>query len=295
MATCPGVVGGEFRAAIRPDRIVPSPNGYEIELACYTEAKSILPSYSDRRKVPRELLDSMGTAWIPVLFTIPHSAPSTMIGSENYSQNWKLKIHALAANHGYRAEFDVPIYLTDESDGQVHVQPSDNEFVATADPYTRLRASGIGVDESPTGRAFTFPAGRHLGFATAMLVVQACFVVAIGVALFYLWKPGLIPITLMLSFFLLWAIVDVFFYRSQVLIERDRLTVRSGWLILVRMRVVELKDIEDWILVSAGSWGSTTAFNLSVRLKSKATVTLAKRILTEALAKELKSAIKQSR
>ena len=126
-----------------------------------------------------------------------------------------------------------------------------------------------------------------------MLVVQAAFVCGIAALLNYFWKPGMIPVTSILSFFFVWSALDVLLYRSQVSIERKRLSVRSGWFILGRPRVIATSEIKEWLLVPAGTWGSTSSFNVSVQLTSNSTVVLAKRVLPTQLAEQLRLRMKQ--
>ena len=304
MATCPGVVGGEFRGAIRPDRLTPSPDGYEVKLKCDEievqtggegSSRSVTTLFEDQREVLKELRDEVSTLWIPVLFHIPYTAPETVLKKDFFEKTWTLTVRSLTAGHGYQADFEIPVFHTADSDEDF--EPSADafgEYIAPVDPFAAIKDSGIMVDTSVKDLClFTFPASRHRGFAIAMLIVQAVFVGAIAGLLYYFWKPGWIPITAILAFFWLWAVLDALLYRSTVSIERQRLTVRSGLIVLGRSRIINSSDIKEWLLVPAGSWGNVTAYNLGVQLKSKSTVQLAKRILPETIAKQLKLRMKE--
>ncbi len=304
LITCPGVIGGEFRALIRPDRLLPSKDGYELRLTCneiesHTDGegttRNVTNVFDEQRMVSKELRDEANTLWIPVLFGIPYSAPETKLEKDGYSTTWELEVQSLTIGHDYKAKFEVPIFTTSESDEHFELsEDSSSKFVAPADSFAEIRKSGILVDTSDGEQCqFTFPARRHFGFAFAMMVVQAAFVCGIAALLNYFWRPGMIPVTLILSFFFVWSVLDVLFYRSQVSTERKKLTVRSGWIILGRPRVIEASEIKQWLLVPAGSWGSVNSYNLGIQLNSNSTLILAKRVLPTQLAEQLKLRMKQ--
>ena len=304
LITCPGVIGGEFRAVIRTDRLLPSKDGYELRLTCneiesHTDGegttRNVTNVFDEQRMVSKELRDEANTLWIPVLFGIPYSAPNTKLEKDGYSTTWELEVQSLTIGHGYKVRFEVPIFETPESDEHFELsEDSSSKFVAPANSFAEIRKSGILVDTSDDEQCqFTFPARRHFGFAFAMLVVQAAFVCGIAALLNYFWKPAMIPVTSIFSFFFVWSALDVLLHRSQVSIERKRLSVRSGWFILGRPRVIATSEIKGWLLVPAGTWGSTSSFNVSVQLTSNSTVVLAKRVLPTQLAEQLKLCMKQ--
>ena len=303
LITCPGVVGGEFRAVVRADRLLPSKDGYELRLTCneiesHTDSegtsRKVTNVFDEQRMVSKELRDEVNTLWIPVLFGIPYSAPDTQLVKNGYSTTWELEVQSLTIGHGYKTKFEIPIFMTSESDEHFELsEDSSSKFVAPVDSFAEIRASGILVDTTDDELCqFTFPVRRHLGFAFAMLVVQAAFICGIAALFAYFWKPGMFPATSILSFFFIWSVLDVLFYRSQVSIERKKLSVRSGWIILGRTKVIEASAIKQWLLVPAGSWGRVSSFNLGIQLNSNSTVMLAKRILPTQLAEQLKLRMK---
>ena len=305
LITCPGVVGGEFRAVIRPDRLLPSKDGYELRLTCneiesHTDSEgtstNVTNVFDEQRFVSKELHDEANTLWIPVLFGIPYSAPDTKLEKDGYSTTWELEVQSLTIGNDYKAKFAVPIFTTSESDEHFKLsEDSSSKFVASVDSLSEIRRSGILVDTFDGEKTqFTFPARRHFGFAFAMLIVQLAFVCGIAALLNYFWKLGMVPVTSIFAFFFVLSVLDVLLYRSQISIVRNKLSVRSGWIILGRPRVIEGSEIKEWLLVPAGTWGSTSSFNLGVLLTSNSTVVLAKRVLPIQLAKQLKDRMKQS-
>lgn len=302
LETCPVVAGSESSAAIRVDRLSPSKDGYQLRLTCY-ETKVHTDSegsettttnlFDEQRTVLKELRDNDGLLWIPILFQIPYSVSDTKLKTDGFARTWKLHVRSLTFGHGYDAEFEVPVFHTSESDRKYIPQSeASDDFITPVDPFASIKATGIVVDTSVKDIfRFTFPARRHFGFAFAMLVVQAVFAAGITVLLGFFWKPGMIPISSILLFFLAWNIVDTLLYHSEVTIESNRLSIRTGLLGLGRTRVIEKVDIKDCLLVPAGSWGSVTAYNIGVQLKSKSTVLIAKRILPSEVAKQVRQAI----
>ena len=156
------------------------------------------------------------------------TVPETKLEKNGYSTTWELEVQSLTIGHDYKAKFEVPIFTTSESDEHFELsEDSSSKFVAPANSFAEIRKSGILVDTSDGERCqFTFPARRHFGFAFAMMVVQAAFVFGIAALLNYFWKPGMIPVTSILSFFFVWSVFDVLFY-SQSGFYRTKKTLSS--------------------------------------------------------------------
>jgi hypothetical protein len=124
----------------------------------------------------------------------------------------------------------VPVFKTAASRPDFELDPQLlSDFAATPPRELVLREAGIFKEALPGGGVrLTFPAARNPGsalFATAFLTFWSG---AIWLML-YLGAPILFPIVFgLVELFLIWVVVDLWFYRSVVEARADGLTFRGG-------------------------------------------------------------------
>ncbi len=289
--TLPGVIGGEFRAVIRPERLPESPDGYQLKLTCTETSRSsgddgstTTNVWENEQTVVRELHDASDSLAIPVRFYLPFDAPTTELDPTRDRRTWRLRVKSLTAGHGYQAEFEVPVFRTSDSNPNYQPPADPQKFIARPDPLSAVKASGVIVeDPGEGGYRFTFPRGRHIAFTVALLVVQVVFAAAVIAGLYFYWKAGWMYVAAVLGFGIAWALADMWFC-SIVDVTREGLVVQSGRFMLGASRTINASDIQEIILNAAGTWGSVAAFDIHAKLKSGSTVLLAKRVLPRPVA-----------
>ena len=294
--TLPGVIGGEFRAVIRPQRLPESPDGYQLTLTCTESSRSsgddgstTTSLWENEQTVVRELQDASGLLAIPVQFYIPYDAPATELDPSLDRRTWSLSVKSLTAGHSYQAAFEVPVFRTSDSNPNYQPPTEPQKFIAPPDPLSAVKASGVIVEDlDGGGYRFTFSRGRHFGFAVALLIVQVVFAAAVIAGLYYYWKAGWIYVAAVLGFGVVWALADMWFC-SIVEVTREGLVVQTGRFMLGASRTIGASDIQEIILNAAGTWGSVAAFDIHAKLKSGSSVLLAKRILPRPVAEQCRS------
>ena len=120
MASVPGVLGGPLAGVIHAPRSIDAESGFHLRLAC-TESVEVYRGgeTSTERKVRWEAEQSInrdlsdrdaGGAHIPVMFTVPYDLPPS-----GESVTWQLQLRAATPGIDYFAEFEVPVFKTENS------------------------------------------------------------------------------------------------------------------------------------------------------------------------------------
>ncbi len=300
LAAVPGVIGGELRGVIRPQRLIESPHGYQLHLRC-TESQSrgddetsFSIVWEEARLVTSELLDAAtGELAIPVLIPVPFEAPPTLLGPINSERWWKLHVKSMTPGHGYQATFEVPLFRTADSQRDAPLEgETAHSVLAPVDPLATIKAAGILVDTlDHDGLRFMFPAGRNPAFHLAIVFGQGLFAAIAGGLLYAFWPVGWFWSAILLGTLVGGSLVDRLCYRSQVEVSSEGLAVRGGWLMLGRPKLIRAEEVQSMYLADMGSIGTQNCVNVGLSRKRGWPIVIAKYLIPSAVAERVQSQI----
>ncbi len=130
MAKVPGVVGGALSGAVVTKVKISPSEAFEVNLINRrTQEKSTTTLWETSRRIRGELAENDPTrSAIPVLFAIPYDARPT---DANARISWHLVVEAKTPGIDYKAEFEVPVFQTEES---------REDFVLDEEPIRKFEA-----------------------------------------------------------------------------------------------------------------------------------------------------------
>ena len=181
MASVPGVIGGQLAGAIVTSAKIRPGDGFHLALKCIertitrggdgnTVREEIV--WQRQQVVAHELLrDNADQSAIPVQFQIPCDCRPT--GGEKPDDQiiWRLEATAAVPGLDYRAKFDVPVFITPESDAKFAPEDRDSaDYTAADEPDQDLRQARVQTVRSLTGEgeSFVFPMARNRGLAVSI-------------------------------------------------------------------------------------------------------------------------------
>ena len=241
MDSVPGVIGGKLAGVIRALAEIQPENVCRIKLSCikcvasrgsdHTITRSIL--WEDEQLIAHELSKKGSTQMaIPVLFQIPYECHPTDETDSNNMTLWSLEVTAHTPGLQYRAEFDVPVFKTPQSDPNFVLDRSPvAKYVAPENPEQDVRDAGVVKTESPAGDGcrLVFPMAR-LPVSASLLTLNSLAFLGSPFLLLHLESP-LPYFGLLFGLFgliSLWMTADMWFYRSAIDVSRHGLTVTGG-------------------------------------------------------------------
>ncbi|HEX2473695.1 MAG TPA: DUF3592 domain-containing protein, partial [Lacipirellulaceae bacterium] len=236
LASTPGVVGGQLAGVVRIAKMVRPESGFRVKLSCVERIRhgddtreNVL--WQDERLVMEPMRDRGGEgAAVPVLFVIPFESQESSRPKSTRDVHWQLELSAPMPGVDYKSRFDVPIFKTADSRPDFKLDESlAADFAMT--PPRELVFSEAGIIKEPMPRdgvRLVFPAARNLGSAVFVTVFLAIWSGAIWLML-HLGAPIIFPIVFgFFELFLVWAAVELWFYRSFVEADRNGLRSRGG-------------------------------------------------------------------
>ena len=242
LGAVPGVVGGELTGVVVvPERLkVKGP--YQVKLECVqqktshqggeTETKSV-SLWEDTRLIDQTLSDKGGQRGVPIRFIIPSGEKPT--DSENDQPvTWKLTLEAKVLGPDYKAEFEVPVFVTADSQQGIkatHERLTEFELEETLEQQL-ARDNVIADRPSKSELRITSPPLRRVG--TALFAILFGMVFA-GIGIGFLWKgDGFSRFIFGIVFPLMGSIVIVggigsLLSSSNLLIQDKKWRLKSGW------------------------------------------------------------------
>ena len=242
LATKPGVVGGELSGVVVvPENLRPK-GAYQVVLTCVeqqtrqrgseTETSSVA-LWEDTRWIEQTLSDKGGQHGVPIRFIIPSSAKPT--DSENDDPvTWKLTVEAKVFGPDYKAEFEVPVFVT--ADSQTGIQATHErltEFELKESLSQQLaRENLIAEMPSKSELRISCPPMRHIGSAVVAVLAGALFA-AVGIA--FWWQGNGLDQHLFGAIFsfagvvVILCAVGVLLSSSELNIDGKRWRLKSGW------------------------------------------------------------------
>ncbi|HEY3393418.1 MAG TPA: DUF3592 domain-containing protein [Lacipirellulaceae bacterium] len=302
LASTPGVVGGQLAGVVRIARIVPPASGFRVKLSCIERVRqgddtreNVL--WQDERSVTQPMRDRGGEgAAVPVLFAIPFESQETSRPKSNGDIRWHLELTAKMSGVDYKSRFDVPVFKTADSRSDFKLDESLAADFSAAPPRDFLFSeAGIVKEPLPRGVRLVFPAARNLGAAAGMTAFLAIWTGAIWLML-HLGAPIIFPILFgLIELLVVWAVLDLWFYRSVVEADRNGLRSRGGLFGIGSLRHYAANEIKEFRAEEQMSSGSHVWKNVVVVPRKGKRRTLAKgissKLALEAVIDELKAAI----
>ncbi|MGN6370346.1 MAG: hypothetical protein ACTHN5_18990 [Phycisphaerae bacterium] len=125
MATFPGIIGRQLVGIVYTKVKLHPSHGFDLSLTC---TKSVITGYGKNRSTTQTILwhehqhlvrgaleqDNTLTA-IPVAFRIPHTCQPTFSDPTYWTISWKLDVRAALPGLNYHTSFEVPVFITPES------------------------------------------------------------------------------------------------------------------------------------------------------------------------------------
>jgi len=242
LATVPGVVGGELTGVVIVPENLRIQGPYRVALSCVKQKTrqsggesetSYVSLWEDTRLIDQTLSDKGGQKGVPVRFIIPSGEKPT--DSENKDPiTWKLTVEAKVLGPDYKAEFEVPVFVTtDSQEGIQMTHESLTEFELEETLAQQLaRESLIAETPSEGELRITCPPMRHIGTAIFAFLFGLVFA---GVGIGFLWQgDGVSRFIFGVCFPLLGggtilAAIGTLLSSSELLIDGQQWRLKSGW------------------------------------------------------------------
>jgi len=183
-----GIVGGQLAGVVRIPRAIDATDGFHLKLTCFEErtdgegGKSDIAIWQDAHHVSRSIHGGTSdeTA-VPVLFAIPFEVAETTGPSVTKPITWRLAVCANVPGIDYNAQFEVPVFKTDDSRPDFKLDERlATQYDARADLACILRdARIIKEDFADGGVRLVFPMARDINTALVATTVLAIFGIAL--------------------------------------------------------------------------------------------------------------------
>lgn len=233
LATFPGVVGGRLAGVIVASDRIASVDAVRLKLTCQESVRSGEDNstkliWQDERVVDR-LLDAAepGRVGVPVMFVIPSDARPSDDGDHI---SWHLKAEAELPGPDYRAEFEVPVFVTDESAVGVEAPLETlSEYEREVSLEALLEKEKIRRVGLPDGGVRYKSTAWRFGLTAVGTLIPAIGIL-VGAFVSAKYGPWFLTLTLSLSgagMFLIGLHYALAY--SELTIRGDRWTVRNGW------------------------------------------------------------------
>ncbi|GAB4317967.1 MAG: hypothetical protein Kow0059_11170 [Candidatus Sumerlaeia bacterium] len=305
----PGVVGGRLegqiqgRVRLRPgERVVIRLSNLRRRTTGSGDNRSTHYDvlWQEEHELPMEQLALApgGMSVIPVQFVIPRSCePTSAFGGED-GVIWRLEASAEVPGVNYAALFEVPVFVTAESDApetQEQIQQTTSEVLTEGPP------ASLSVHISPTaagGTQFYWKPARRPIVAFLMTVVT----ILIGAGLWLsIVKKAPIVAPLVISVFLLvfvLIVITMWTSSSRLVIEGGRVRVLNKWAGLGSWKEFAAGDVAGVFYESGSQVGTQAYYYITLKLQNGETIKLGNgmeplreaRYLAARISKELKSA-----
>lgn len=317
LADTPGVIGGRLAGVVWiPARVAPA-QGFHVTLVCQRiqrnsdrNASVAVNLWEQERRITQTLRgDSRGRTAVPIAFTIPSTATATDTRA-GCPVRWRLRVHAKLPGPDYRAEFELPVCLTEDSqDGVVADDAPLSEYEAELSLADQLSEEGMLLEESSGGDQWrlTAPPFRRpwVGLVILLAAIAASCVTG-GLLNAALGHMGFWQVLLSFTFvfFAVFALIslglwlttlEMFLSSSQLWINGDRWTLRSGWYGIRRTHRFSADQIKSIALKermnSTDSRGSQSWKDVRFKLRGGESLTLACYVRNPRTAEALRDAL----
>lgn len=299
----PGVLGGSFAALLRVDQKINPEAGILARLACMegrqTGFKENQMSYTSiwdsEQTITRDLqTDEHAGSNIPIVFNLPYGLRPTDETDRKLTYTWQLSVSANTNQIPYFAQFDIPVFYTEESDP--HFVPDEelmSEYVASEGSLLPLHQAKVKLEELvPHGLRLTFQ--RSVSLFDVVAISAFCIVFYLGLLWVFAIKfPPVVPvIALVAGIAVTVFLLDAFLFHSQVEVQSKVLRVRRGLLFLGASQEIPGIYIAAFVEQSTiFSFSNLPCYSIYALLKDGKKVTLAKRVASKKAVDMLKQRI----
>jgi len=281
LVAVPAPIGREIAGVIRTPAPLAPEHGIRVQLTCVrrtttgsgksrSTSESIL--WQDEQWIPGGSRRADGTA-IPFVIPIPADALPSDDRDPDNRVIWRLSSSAEVPGVDFRADFEVPVFRTPESD-----QPLSPDERRLHDPATALAdfrptaESRITVTGTPGGIEVVSPPARNPGAAAGLTLF---FILWSGIlyALLRLQAPVLFQIAFGgLDLLLLIGVLQAWLGASRVEAGRDGLSVTSGIMGFRRTRSTPAAAVRDVTIAIGTQAGRAAYYDIKVALQDGTTL-----------------------
>lgn len=297
LVNMPGVIGGRFVGHLQIDKRVNALSGFHTRLRCmevvlkHSRKESEKVLWETEQTITRGIRseENSGTI-VPIVIHLPYGLPCTEESNPNLVRRWLLTIKAMSDGEPYSTEFEVPIFLTEESNPHyVPEKESIDDQAAEQDSLILLEEAGIAFEEVGTKHhlRFTFPKNRDFEQnANFFLLLGIVYAFVFGIAHYF--DFGFSYFLGIVELLIFYCLLDLFLFHSVVEVEPGKLTIWRGWFYLGQGQEISA-EIIGLIDTGPSLLALTDEGNVSLHLTytSGAYTTLAKRVGSEHLAKKI--------
>ena len=306
LETLPGVIGGHLTGLLATRTALLPEEGLSLKLTCINRTVSgsgknrsvnekIL--WRERQVIPKDRIGArpQGSS-IPFTFEIPYDAKATDRENMNNAILWYVDAGASVPGVDYGAQFEVPLFRTSESDPDYAPAREAEDPDQMAENLTRTGSHG-GITVRPGQRGGTevyFAPARNVGAAVAVTFFTSIwsaviwFMMTQGAPVFFSIFFGLFDLLL------LYAVLQLWFGVSKVLIESGKVKVTSGFLWLGVSKLIpcsQVEDIQISIGMQSGGRSGTPYYNIELITHAKKKVSLGRSIKDKRQAERLATAM----
>lgn len=289
MSRLPGVVGGSVEGEVQVGAPVEAQGPIEVVLSCVERKRTGSGKNSGTREtvlwqdelpLPMERVRRSRVATtIPVAFRVPLDCrPSEKI-SDRHQVLWRLRVAAETPGADYETRFEIPVFRTEGSRPDPPEPAALEPRVPEAPRDPRIR-----VSTTTTGRLrLHFGAFRNVGVSLGLGVMSLIWW-AVVVVVFRSDAPDVFGWVFgFFGLFLAWGFLASTFRSSEVVADRDRLSVRWTWFGLFGpTRSVPASEVEAVRLKrglqASGGTKQVTYHDLEARLRGGRRLSLGRSI-----------------
>ena len=216
-----------------------------------------------------------GTTSLPVFFQLPGDKPESTPDGGNGTV-WRLEAWARFPGPDFRAQFEVPVFQTDEP--QAASEDSTLSYQVSLDEIRKQIRSTIQITNVAGGKEFIFPAGRNPGFAAGAAAVWLIWT-AIVVAMTCLRAPLPIPLIFgAMDLLMLYFVLDLWLRRSHISISGDTIKIETGWSGFKRNDALKISEAANFFADIGTPVGHLTYYDLKLRARDGKEWLLAKNL-----------------
>jgi hypothetical protein len=308
MNKIPGVIGGAVDGQVLTRKNLIPEDGFHLELASIHKYSTGSGDNRSTRNdvlwqtshiVEKELLESdMTRSVIPIHFTVPFDCRPTQEVSSDNEYLWKLTVKAAVPGLDYSADFQIPVFKTDESQENI-------ENIAAEDQHKRLKREEpiqnvlsqqrIHMQDLPSGGVqLHFPFARPLGVCIGISIFFFIWTAVIAFMI-HAKAPVLFPIVFgLFDLLIVFFVLDIWLYASRVIVNNRRLTLTAGFLGIGRPGMLEANEIERIYKKRGMQSGNTIFYQIVLKTKDGKDITLGKRVKNAQTADAIVDAIQSA-
>ena len=305
MPSIPGVIGGPLQGRIHTKVNIKPEDGFHLTLSCINKVTTGSGKqkhtrehvrWEDTRVIERELYEYDPTqSVIPVSFQIPYNSSETDKSNTRNQIFWRLEVMAKVPGVDYAARFEVPVYRTHQSNPQI---TADSAIIATEQsPQDRLDAlskAHINIEPLPSGgQRIEIPMARNKGPALGISLFMLFWTGAIAVMI-KLHAPLIFPIVFgLFDLLVIYIFVETWFFRSQIEVYPQRLTLAKGYLLLKSPVELNFSDIQGFKVKSNMTVNGRPYFKITVSTSQGKSHMVAQGLCPRRLAEQLVAEIER--